>query len=279
MIRYPRSALLLLAALVVLVVGGYPDAGAAQPKISLTNSCAFPVWITELPNTNFPIIPSDNPNPASKLNVGQTANYTIPANGWEGQFRPKTGCDDQGNNCASGSSLPPCPTDGGCEPPGETKIEFFYGPLASDKRPYYDITLVDGYSLPATITPSTSGGRCTPTSCALALSACPTDEIQGIGDLRIVKNGQTVECLSPCKKWTSPPPYGMGRPENQSPGELMCCPYPVTPSQCKAGPIEQTKYVQLVHAQCPSAYSYSYDDSAGSHDCAPGTSFSVTFCQ
>jgi Thaumatin family len=278
-IRDPRSTLP-LAALVVLVVVGHPAVGAAQaPRISINNSCAFPVWVAQTPNPGFSPLSSDNPSPAAKLNSGQTANYTIPQGGWGGRFWPKNGCDESGNNCLAGSSVPPCPPTG-CEPPGDTKVEFFYAPLGSGTRPYYDISLVDGYTLSAKVTPSTSdGGRCTATSCAMAFASCPRDEILGIGDLRVVKNSQTVQCLSPCKKWNSPPPYGMGKPERQQPGEQLCCPHPpVTPGQCQAGPIEQTKYVALVRGQCPSAYSYSFDDKGGSHDCPPGTSFEVVFC-
>jgi hypothetical protein len=79
-----------------------------------------------------------------------------------------------------------------------------------------------------------------------------------------------VACLSPCKKWNFPPPYGLGLPEIQDPGVMMCCPTPpVQPAECSNGPVIQTAYVQAVHANCPTAYSYAYDDAAGLHNC-PG---------
>ena len=40
---------------------------------------------------------------------------------------------------------------------------------------------------------------------------CPKNENE-VGDLRVTKNGKTVACLSPCKKWNYPPPYGLGKP-------------------------------------------------------------------
>ena len=278
--RPVRSAPALVRLLALVVALTAPSAAAAQgPSISITNSCAFSIWLGQTPNSGFAPLPSSNPNPGARLDSGQTANYSIPADGWGGRFWPKTGCDSDGNNCQAGSSVPPCPATG-CQPPADTKVEFFYSPLASGSRPYYDITLVDGYALPVKIVPSQSdGGRCTQTNCALSLAACPSDEIGGLGNLQVVKDGQVVQCLSPCKRWNYPPPWGQGKPETQQPGEQFCCPTPpVSPGECRAGLIEQTKYVSLVRAECPSAYSYTYDDTGGSHDCPPGTSFVATIC-
>jgi hypothetical protein len=96
------------------------------------------------------------------------------------------------------------------------------------------------------------------------LDKCPQSEIKGIGDLRIIRNGQLVGCLSPCKKWNYPYPYGLGQPETVSPGLDMCCPTPpISPQQCSSGPVIQTNFVNQVRNNCPSAYSYAYDDQAG----------------
>lgn len=54
---------------------------------------------------------------------------------------------------------------------------------------------------------------------------------------------------------------------------------PIWPEECRAGPVVNTQYVQLVHRDCPTAYAYSYDDEAGLHNCPNGVSFKVTFCQ
>ena len=44
----------------------------------------------------------------------------------------------------------------------------------------------------------------------------------------------------------------------------MCCPTPpITVDQCRAGPVISTKYVQAVRTNCPSAYSFAYDDTQG----------------
>ena len=110
------------------------------------------------------------------------------------------------------------------------------------------------------------------------LDDCPMNE-KDVGDLRVYKNNKVVACLSPCKKWNFPPPYGLGNSELQEPGVLLCCPTPpIDPEMCRAGPVESTQYVNLIHAKCPTAYSYAYDDEAGLHNCPGETSFDVTLC-
>ena len=102
------------------------------------------------------------------------------------------------------------------------------------------------------------------TDCALHFNQCPTNEKNGMGDLRVFRNGQGVACLSPCKKWNYPPPYGFGRDEMDHPGVMLCCPTPpIWPETCRAGLVVDTDFVNLVHRNCPSAYAYSYDDDAG----------------
>lgn len=52
-----------------------------------------------------------------------------------------------------GQSDPPCPS-GGCQPPADTKVEFFFPPINNGEQVWYDVSLVDGYSLSAKIVPS-----------------------------------------------------------------------------------------------------------------------------
>lgn len=102
------------------------------------------------------------------------------------------------------------------------------------------------------------------TDCHLDFNACPQNENNGFGDLRVFRNGQVVACLSPCKKWNYPPPYGFGYDELISPGVDVCCPTPpISSEQCNAGIVVQTQYVNLVRNECPTAYSFAYDDLAG----------------
>lgn len=121
-------------------------------------------------------------------------------------------------------------------------------------------------------------GSCVRTDCHLLLSDCPKKEKSDLGDLTVKgRNNNIVACLSPCKKWNYPAPYGYGRDEQQGDGRMLCCPNPVTPEDCRKGIVVQTDYVNLLHRACKTAYSYSYDDEGGLHNCPSQASFVVNY--
>lgn len=116
-------------------------------KIQFNNQCGKDIWVS----------PSTNANQGPTLDIAKIGNggsytYNIPDSGWGGRFWPKLDCDGSGQNCAVGQSVPPCPS-GGCQPPADTKVEFYF-PQVGGNSVWYDISLVDGYSLPAQIVPS-----------------------------------------------------------------------------------------------------------------------------
>jgi hypothetical protein len=254
--------------LLAVVVGVLLAELVAAAEISVTSRCPYPIWVSHDGNPSLPF-------PNARLDPGAMITWQIPGSWISGRMWPKIQCDGSGNNCLFGQSSPPCPSDG-CQPPADTKVEFT---IFQDGQAWYDVSLVDGYSIAATIVPSREGGDCVRTNCNLHFDQCPTNEDYGIGDLRVYRHGQGVACLSPCKKWNYPPPYGFGRDEMIPPGVDMCCPTPpIWPEQCRTGPVVNTQYVHLVHRNCPSAYSYAYDDDAGLHYCQGGVNFAVTFC-
>lgn len=121
-------------------------------------------------------------------------------------------------------------------------------------------------------------GSCITTNCAVSLSKCPSND-NSVGDLRVMRNGRVVQCLAPCKKWNYSKPYGMQKSEKVGAGLHLCCPTPpVSSKQCTAGPVTKTKYVNLIHRDCPTAYSYAYDDHAGLHNCPNPTNFKINIC-
>ena len=57
----------------------------------------------------------------------------------------------------------------GCQPPADTKIEFNFPPQPPTSDSWYDISLVEGYSLAMSITPrGVNQGSCVPTQCRLS---------------------------------------------------------------------------------------------------------------
>ena len=271
--RYGISVLVALG----LLSWSVDPAAAFSNRVTIVNSCAQPLWITALSNAGEPALqPADG---LVRIASGQSHPYAIPDGHWGGQFRPKFGCDASGNNCSSGQSLPPCPA-GGCQPPAESKIEFYFPTAgANPPLPFFDVSLVDGFTLKARITPSVAAsGNCTPFTCNLDFDDCPTNEAFGLGNLKVMAGGQPVMCLSPCKKWSYPPPYGLGNPETQGIGRELCCAGGISARDCNAGRVVQTQYVQTLRQKCPSSYSFAYDDQGGTHACPLTTNFTVTFC-
>lgn len=105
--------------------------------IEVGNRNNFPIWIETLANANGRPLS----NEIVRINPGGRIKYEISAGGWAGRLWPKLGCDGYGANCEFGQSVPPCPA-GGCQPPSDTKVEFFFPPENSGARSFYDISLV-----------------------------------------------------------------------------------------------------------------------------------------
>jgi hypothetical protein len=134
-----------VASLLVCVLLGLTSLEARQ--ITFTNKCGYKLWIAPLTNAQGPVLPPG----IMGLDNGQTGTYQIPNSGWGGRFWPKSGCDADGEYCEVGQSVAPC--DGGCDPPAETKVEFFFPGDDVPGAVWYDVSLVDGYSLPVEIVP------------------------------------------------------------------------------------------------------------------------------
>ncbi|KAG4078478.1 hypothetical protein HA402_009190 [Bradysia odoriphaga] len=253
---------------------GANSGGGGARTITFKSRCAEQIWINPFTSADGPVLG----NGVTPISPNGQVTFTIPDSGWAGRFWPKTGCNSNGQSCTVGQSVPPCPSTG-CQPPADTKVEFFYPPKNDAiGAVWYDVSLVDGYSLPMEIIPSRQQGSCVTTNCAMSLNSCPTNE-NSVGDLRVIQNGRVVQCLAPCKKWNFPGPYGLGQSEQLFTGQQFCCPTPpMSPEQCRAGQVIRTQYVNLIHRDCPTAYSYAYDDEAGLHNCPNPTNFDIIIC-
>ncbi len=276
-------------------------------RLRIVSQCADPIWIAHSNNL------SGEQN--IRLDHGQFHDYAIPAGGLaSARFWPKLGCGASGHNCRIGDSGEgggaPC-GPAGCQPPIDSKFEVTFAATGTSAFSFYNLSLVDGYTLPFTVTPVGPGagvGSCTVSDCsALTLDACPSAEDLGSSaypayadhDLRVrdpANGSRTIGCISPCKAWNYPAPYGLGQPESADPGLHLCCPTPIDPATGNCTPqnscmtadacrsttdplaVVHRDYVGLVHARCPTAYSYAYDDEGGLHACPADTGFAVVFC-
>ena len=242
-----------------------PDAAPLPPqttRLRIVNRCDETVWVAPLD---------------VELPPGAFHDEDIPDEGLASQrYWPKLRCNQAGDDCAIGEDY---------QPPIDSKFEATFAPIGSSDATFYNLSLVDGYTLPFSVTPVGDGagsGSCVASDCTmLTVDACPANEDLGDGtivDLRLADLG----CMSPCKAWNYPPPYGLGQPESEDPGLHLCCPAPFSPEACRdaSDPLSvvHTDFVALVHERCPTAYSYSYDDAAGLHACPASTGFELVFC-
>ena len=199
--------------------------------ITVINRCTAPIWI----GTTSGVIPNNPILPNNVLLTARGGSYVYGTTGWNGRLWPKMGCSTGGNGCAIGELA-------------NSLVEFNFGNTV-----WYDVSLVDGYTLPLRVVPSVAS--CAVAECNLTLSSCPNSQYP------LLVTGKA--CLSPCSYTKS---------------EANCC-GGISPSACRNGSVVKTEYVELIHRVCPSVYSYSYDDANGLHTCTgDGVSFTISVC-
>ena len=220
----------LVGATVSGVLATDQKAVAAENQLTIVNKCTVPVWIQQdgLPGQQ----------PVIEILPGKSQAYPIALKGVPStRFWPKLGCDGSGNNCAVGQSSNPCPSNGGCAPPVDSKLEATWGCLTDpascainpsskqplDKNTWFNASLVDGFTLPFDVTVQsgdTSSGCQTPATCPAINynNACPTSaDLSTDGhfpayakeNLKVIApNGSVAGCFSPCGKLTFSKFYG-----------------------------------------------------------------------
>ncbi len=207
-------------------------------RLRVTNNCSEDLWVQQL---NLP-----GNDTVIHIPKKTSHDYVVPDGGTTStRLWPKTKCDATGKNCQTGQSQAPCPSKG-CQPPFESKAEFTFGDLADPSaRTAYDISFVDGYTLPISIIAKGSDagtGNCQTLDCSgMVLSKCPTDDnLAGTThiDLQVKDptSGEVIACIGPCQYITQPPPWGMGKHDiSVDPGLHMCCPTPCEYLKCQTG--------------------------------------------
>ena len=138
-------------------------------------------------------------------------------------------------DCASGQVA--CNGTGGIPPP--SLVEFTLS--GSGGNDFYDVSLVDGFNLPLSITPQ-GAASCQSTS-------CPEN----------VNDGRVIACKSACLALNQP--------------QYCCAGAFSTPATCPP-----TNYSMIFKNQCPQASSYAYDDKTSTFTCPTGANYLITFC-
>ncbi|MDI5962192.1 thaumatin family protein [Streptantibioticus silvisoli] len=204
----------LLCAL-LLVLAGAPAAASAAPApvpaatthtVTLVNATGQTVWVGSNVNADGSAALTGMPT----LAPGGSATVSIPedtgAMHWRGKFFARQGCSGQNGttfHCEVGDCGPyadHCTT-------GEQPVslaEFNFDPSDS-LAPWYDVSYVNAFSVPVTITPDgvsappAGGGEC-------AVEGCPDDLLPYCPQQDLVTDpgtGAALECVNPSRDATS----------------------------------------------------------------------------
>lgn len=224
-------------------------AGAYSATFTFTNNCPFTIWPGTLSGGGTSQLTSTGFELASK------ASYTldVPAQ-WSGRFWGRSQCSTDTNGkftCATGdcgSGQIACNGAGGIPP--VSLVEFTLAGFGG--QDFYDVSLVDGFNLPVSITPQ--GGGCNTTSCPADVNkVCPEDlAVKG-------SDGSVIACKSACLALNQP--------------QYCCSGSFASPDKCPP-----TSYSMIFKNQCPQAYSYAYDDKTSTFTCSGGPNYLLTFC-
>jgi hypothetical protein len=224
----------------------------------ITNKCSYVVWPGMLSGAGTAPLTTTG----FTLQPGESNSIAIPPS-WSGRLWGRTLCStDPTTNkftCSTGdcgSSTLEC-SGAGATPPA-TLAEFtLNGANALD---FYDVSLVDGYNLPMTVTPQSGGGNCTATGCVVDLNVgCPTELKVVSSDNDEMSTTTAVACKSACEAFGDP--------------QYCCIGAYATPDTCKP-----SVYSEFFKSACPKAYSYAYDDGTSTFTCASGADYLITFC-
>uniref|UniRef100_A0A6N2MKC7 Thaumatin-like protein n=1 Tax=Salix viminalis TaxID=40686 RepID=A0A6N2MKC7_SALVM len=224
-------------------------AGAQSVTFSFTNKCPYTVWPGALTNQASALSST-----GFTLAAGASSSLSAPAT-WAGRFWARTQCSTDASgkfvcataDCASG--VIEC-NGAGAIPPASLAEFTLSGDGGKD---FYDISLVDGFNLPISITPQ-GGSDCNSTSCAANVDAVCDPKLAVTG-----ADGTVIACKSACLAFDQP---------------QYCC----TPPNNTTETCPPTQYSMTFKQQCPQAYSYAFDDKSSTFTCPSGGNYLITFC-
>nr|ADB97928.1 thaumatin-like protein L4 [Pinus monticola] len=206
--------------------------GVTGATFAIQNQCSYTVWAAGIPGGG------------KALGQGESWSVDVPAGTSAGRFWGRTSCsfDASGQGkCSTGDcgGLLNCQASG--QPPA-TLAEYTLN--GGNNRDTYDISLVDGFNIPLSITPSDAS--CTAPTCSSNINTiCPSE-------LKV-----TDGCNSACVAFNTP---------------QYCCTGDYL-TNCSP-----TNYSKIFKDQCPQAYSYAKDDAPSTFTCASGANYKIVFC-
>jgi hypothetical protein len=233
------------AALGLGLTGLENRASADSGNLTLVNNTGQTIW----PGVAGTAVPNGG---GWQLAPGASTTISVPPN-WSGRIWARTNCDGSGN-CETGDCGGVVACNGATGAPNVTLAEFTLGGGSSPD--FYDVSLVDAFNVPITITPQ-GGAGCPVAGCTADLGpGCPS-ALQDTG-----ASGTIVACLSSCTK------FG---------GDQFCCAGSfASPSTCDPStwPVNSAAYFK---SGCPDAFSYAFDPVTATFTCQGASGYVITF--
>jgi Thaumatin family len=236
-----------------------PASAASTRTFTFVNNTSQTIWAGALANAGM----TTPGNGGWAMAPGSTTTLTVPDT-WGGRFWGRTYCNFNSSGvgtCETGDCGGVLQCNGAGGVPPATLAEFTLG--GSSGNDFYDVSFVDGFNVPMTITP-VGGAQPTPGNpyfCGVA--GCGTDLNPNCpGVLQEVdSSGRIVACKSACDEFNT---------------DQYCCRGAFgTAATCNPAnwPVD---YAQYFKSNCPYAYSYAYDDPTSTFQ-DKGASFKITF--
>jgi hypothetical protein len=236
-----------------------PAKAAGTRTFTFVNNTSQTVWAGALGNAGQ-ITPG---NGGWAMAPGATYSVTVPDT-WGGRFWGRTYCNFNSagvGSCETGDcgGVLQCKGAGGVPP--ASLAEFTLGGATGND--FYDVSFVDGFNLPLTITP-VGGAQPTPGNvywCGVA--GCGTDLNPNCPSVLrdLDASGRVVACKSACEAFNT---------------DQYCCRGAYnSAATCNPSnwPVDYAAYFK---SNCPYAYSYAYDDPTSTFQ-DRGASFQITF--
>nr|ANC28050.1 thaumatin-like protein [Polyporus umbellatus] len=239
---------------------------ALARTFTVYNGCPFTIWPAIFTDLN---VASNVPSyPTGWEAAAYTAvSFYVPDNWKAGRIWARRDCDFSSNpgpnSCLDGGcngGLQCDPHTGTGVPPATVAEWTLQGDGWLD---YYDVSLVDGYNLPARIN---NNKGCGVPSCPVDLGPnCPA-ALKGPFD----SSGFPVGCRSACEA---------NLDGNQANSANCCSGSHNTPATC---PSSGVAYYSYFKDNCPNSYAYAYDESSGTAlwtcDSNLAADYTLTFC-
>ena len=223
---------------------------AYQVTLSVHNKCLFPIWPATAPNTGYPVIADGG----FYLPSGKIQRIYAPLT-WSGRIWARTGCKFKSNwkpACETGDCKGRLACNGLIGKPPVTLVQIALHGNQS-KLSFYDVSLVDGYNIPVSVTISQTPEQCTIRGCLQSVNDVCPQELQVLN-----KKGAVVACKSACLAFDK---------------DIFCCRNAYgTPEKCKP-----SVYSKIFKDACPCYYSYAFDTPPPLVNCA-SEEYVITFC-